>query len=155
MLHPCGLYLLVRSFAFDAYAPPLALHTLQPQAYGLSPLVSPLGPLLVLYPVVVCALVPDYFYLWVLKYPLQYHLSGLRPLNSCALVLLVYFDRHLFLHFRALRKMAVQDLPVLLVLVLVAPPYLARFALGLSLTHPTHSPISYVGICSYKSPTLV
>lgn len=145
VLHPCGLYLLVRSPAFDTHAPPIALHalghSLEPRAYGLPPLASPLGLLFVLYPVVVCALVPDYFHLWVLKHPLQYHLSGLRPLNSCALVLQAHFDRHLLLHIRALREMAVQDLPVLLDLVFVAPPYLARLALGLSLPHPAHSPI--------------
>ncbi len=67
MLHPCtlhshGLYLLARSLAFDARASALALGpSLGPQAHGLPPLASPLGPPLVLYPVVVRALVPDYY----------------------------------------------------------------------------------------------
>ena len=111
VLHPRALYLLARSLAFNAHAPALALHTLGPslgpQSYGLLPLASPLGPSLVLYPVVFRALVPDYFHLGVLKHLVEYYLSGLRPLNSSALVLQVHFDRHLSLYTRALREMTI------------------------------------------------
>lgn len=146
VLHPDRLYLFARSLAFDAHAPALALHVLGrsfgPRVYGLPLLASPFGPFLVLYPVTVRALVPDYFHLWVLKHLLEYHLSGLRPLNISALVIQVHFDWYLFLHTRGLREMAVQDLPVLLELVFVAPPCLARLAPELSLTHPAYSSIS-------------
>lgn len=88
------------------------------------------------------ALVPDYFHLRVLKHPLEYHLSRLRPLNSPALILQVHFNPYLFLYTRALREMVIQDLLVLLDLVFIAPPYLARLAPRLSLTYPAYSLIS-------------
>ena len=56
--------------------------------------------------------------------------------------LLPYFDRHILLHARALREIEIQDL-VLLDFVFVAPLYLARLALGLSLTHLAYSPIDF------------
>jgi len=71
VLHSCRLYLLARPLAFSAHCPPLTLHTLspslRPQAYiiyplRLPPLASPLSPLLALYPVVVRALMPNYFH---------------------------------------------------------------------------------------------
>lgn len=106
MLRPRRLYLLVRPFASDTYAPSLAPHalgqSLGPQAHmiyplGLLLLTSPFGPSLAPSPVVVRALVPDYFHLWVLKYSLEYHPSERRLLDSSSLVLQVSFDRHIFL----------------------------------------------------------
>ncbi len=148
MLHSCtlhsyGLYLLARSLAFDAHASALALGpSLGPQAHGLPPLASPLGSSLVLYPVVIRALVPDYYCLWVLKHLLEYYLLKLRLLNSSLLVLQVHFNCYLFLYTRALRKMAIQDLSVLLDLVFVNYLYLARLAPELSLTYLAYFSIS-------------
>ncbi len=78
----------------------------------------------------------------MLKHSFEYYLLGLRLLNSPLLVLQVHFDRHLLLHTRALRKMAIQDLPVLLGLVFINHLCLARLDPGLFLTHLAHSPIS-------------
>jgi len=149
-LHPRGLYPLARRLAFGAHCPPFALHTLGPslgpQAHmiyplGLHPLAYPLGPSLALHPVVVRALVPNYFPHWVLKYSLEYHLSRRRLLNNSSLVFQVHFDQHIFLRTRTLREVAIQDLSILLDLVFVALPYLARLSPRLFLTHSAYPPI--------------
>jgi len=71
-LYSRRLYLLTRPLTFSTYYPPLILYTLspslRPQAYIIYPLrlpllASPLSPLLTLYPIIVRALMPNYFYL--------------------------------------------------------------------------------------------